>query len=155
MEIVQAESSKEIETARILFREYQSFLVLDLDFQNFEQELAGLPGKYSRPKGAILLAVEEKDVAGCVAVRELENGICEMKRLFVRSPYRGRGLGRSLALAVIQEATELGYSLMRLDTLNRLHQAMRLYESLGFREIEAYYDNPLPGVVYWELELKT
>ncbi|GAH35199.1 unnamed protein product [marine sediment metagenome] len=137
-----------------MFREYEKFLGVDLCFQSFEEELAELPGKYAPPRGALLLARQAEHTAGCVAVRDLVHGICEMKRLFVRPKYRGCGLGRVLAREIIEAAIELGYSHMRLDTLDWLRRAMRLYESLAFKQIKAYYNNPLPGVVYWELDLK-
>jgi len=155
MEIIRAATGVHLNEIRALFREYEAFLGVDLCFQGFEEELAGLPGKYAPPKGAILMAVDGRATAGCVAVRALEAGVCEMKRLYVRPPYRGLGLGRRLAGAIVEEAARIGYSRMRLDTLEALHEAMKLYESMGFEKIEPYYDNPLPGVVYWGLELKT
>jgi GNAT superfamily N-acetyltransferase len=152
MTIVKVRGPDQIEEVRRLFREYERLLGVDLCFQHFEQELADLPGKYAPPGGTILLAQEGERMAGCVALRKLAREICEMKRLFVRPEFRRRGLGKILAEAIIKEAIELGYKLMRLDTLERLDEAMNLYESLGFRRIPAYYDNPLPGVVYWEIE---
>ncbi|MDY6879156.1 MAG: GNAT family N-acetyltransferase [Thermodesulfobacteriota bacterium] len=153
MRIKQAQTKIEIEEVRKLFREYEAFLDVDLCFQSFEEELAGLPGKYSRPSGDLLIGLDGERTVGCVAVRKLDDNVCEMKRLFVRPEARGTGLGRRLAQEIIMVARELGYSLMRLDTLDRLTEAMHLYEILGFRRRESYYKNPVPGVVYWELEL--
>ncbi len=156
MIIRHARSEREIAAARRLFGEYEAFLGIDLDFQGFAEELAELPGRYAPPDGALLLAVEGGRAAGCVALRRLGpagEGVCEMKRLFVRPAFRGRGLGRPLAARIVEEAVRLGYAAMRLDTLDRLHAAMALYASMGFVRIPAYYDNPLPGVVYWELVL--
>lgn len=154
MRIKQAQTETEIEEVRKLFREYEAFLDVDLCFQRFEEELAGLPGKYARPTGDLLIGLDGESTVGCVALRKLEEGVCEMKRLYVEPEARGTGLGRRLAQAIIEVARELGYTLMRLDTLERLTDAMRLYETLGFRRTDPYYENPLPGVVFWELELK-
>jgi GNAT superfamily N-acetyltransferase len=152
VDIIRAETPSHLEAARLLFREYERFLAVDLCFQNFKAELAELPGKYAPSQGgALLLAMEGNQAAGCVALRGLEPVICEMKRLFVRPTHRGLGVGRRLAMRIIEEARTLGYERMRLDTLARLTEAVRLYRSLGFVEISAYYSNPLPGVVYWEL----
>ena len=129
---------------RTLFREYAVELGIDLCFQGFEEELASLPGKYAAPSGALLLAGEE----GCVALRDVGDGVCELKRLFVRPSARGSGLGNDLALAIVERGRQLGYRHMVLDTLDRLEPAIRLYSRLGFEESEPYYDNPLPGVVY-------
>jgi GNAT superfamily N-acetyltransferase len=154
MRIFQAYTPSDLETARTLFREYERFLGVDLCFQNFEEELATLPGRYAPPQGRLLLAQVGEQAAGCVALRPLqEAGVCEMKRLFVRSAYRGRGGGRGLATRIIHEATALDYAVMRLDTLDTLDPAMRLYSELGFRRCAPYYANPLPGVVYWERAL--
>ncbi len=151
--IIQAISREHLDQVRLLFREYAEFLGVNLDFQRFEEELAALPGQYGPPGGALLLAQDQQGALGCVALRPLAPGICEMKRLYVRPRGRGLGLGRQLAQAVIAEAVRLGYRRMRLDTLGRLTEAMGLYQSLGFRRIAPYYDNPLPDVAYWELEL--
>lgn len=153
MTIKQAVTQSEIEAVRRLFREYETFLDVDLGFQNFEEEFAGLPGKYARPDGDLLIGLDGNRILGCVAVRRLDDSVCEMKRLYVRTEARGTGLGRRLAQQIIEIARQLGYSVMRLDTLDRLTKAMRLYESLGFKKTAPYYENPLQGVVYWELPL--
>jgi len=153
MLISRAQTPDQIDEVRRLFREYERFLDVDLCFQSFEEELAGLPGKYGPPDGVLLMAADVQRIAGCVALRKVEDGVCEMKRLYLRPQYRGRGLGRLLAERILSEASALGYGVMRLDTLDKLKEAMGLYESLGFRRRESYYDNPLPGVVYWELDL--
>ncbi len=155
MRIKHAQTPNEIEVIRRLFREYEAYLNVDLCFQSFEEELAGLPGKYAHPSGALLIGLIRNKVVGCVAVRRLDDGVCEMKRLFVRPEARRTGGGRQLANEIITVARALGYARMRLDTLDRLTHAMRLYESLGFQRIQPYYENPLPGVVYWELQLNT
>lgn len=154
IKIIEATSPFEIETARQLFREYQEFLGEDLCFQGFEQELAELPGKYSNPTGAILLAEHQEKFIGCVAVRPIEGDVCEMKRLYVKTGSQGLSAGRKLAEAIIAKAEQLGYRKMQLDTLERLEPALRLYEKLGFKRIEPYYANPLDEVVYLELEIK-
>jgi len=153
MNIIHVQTPQHIEETRRLFREYEQFLGVDLCFQGFEAELAGLPGRYGPPTGALLMALDGEHAAGCVALREIGQGICEMKRLYVRPAYRGLDLGRQLARSIIGQAISLGYSLMRLDTLDTLRQAMGLYEALGFTRTAPYYDNPLPGVVYWERAL--
>jgi putative acetyltransferase len=153
MLISRAQTPDQINEVRRLFREYERFLDVDLCFQSFEEELAGLPGKYGPPDGVLLMAMDGRQVAGCVALRKLEDGVCEMKRLYLRPQYRRRGLGRLLAERILSEAAALGYRVMRLDTLDKLKEAMGLYEAMGFRRREPYYGNPLPGVVYWELDL--
>ncbi|HEY9593733.1 MAG TPA: helix-turn-helix domain-containing GNAT family N-acetyltransferase [Spirochaetia bacterium] len=156
--IVPADGASQIATARVLIREYVEFLGADLSFQGIEAELDGLPGKYAPPTGALLIAsvptaAGGSEPAGCVALRKLDEGICEMKRLFVRPEYRNLGLGRALAERVIDEAKRLGYATMRLDTLERLHGAVRLYTALDFRRCAPYCANPLPGAMFWEKDL--
>lgn len=143
----------DMDVVRELFREYQAFLGVDLCFQDFERELASLPGSYAPPAGAIVLATANDAVAGCVGLRPLPNGACEMKRMYVRPAFRGSGLGRALAEAVVAAAVDAGYRSMRLDTLDTLHAAIDLYRSMGFVPIEPYYHNPLPGVLYLEKAL--
>jgi ribosomal protein S18 acetylase RimI-like enzyme len=154
MEIVQASSPQEIEAARGIFREYSKWLNVDLCFQNFDGELAALPGDYSPPTGRLWLAFDGDVLAGSIAMRSLGSEICEMKRLYVRPEFRGRGLGRLLAERLIAEARSIGYRKMRLDTLpGRMDRAIAMYRSLGFRKIERYYNNPYETAIFMELEL--
>ena len=157
---LQAESDAQLAEARSLFREYADTMPgIDLCFQNFEQELAHLPGSYAPPGGRLLLAAEENEIAGCVALRRLgaeddaDGDLCEMKRLYVRTQFRGRRLGHELAERIIEEARRIGYRRMRLDTLPMMTDAIRLYRALGFKEIEPYYYNPVEGVLFMELLL--
>lgn len=153
MQIQDARNPAEIQAAGQLFGAYAEELAVDLCFQGFQQEIAALPGKYAPPDGSLLLATEDGQPVGCVALRPLADGIAEIKRLYVRPSCRGRGIGRQLSVAICDRARDLGYRLVRLDTLRRLQPAVRLYESLGFVEIDAYYDNPLDGVVYMQKSL--
>ena len=139
--------------ARALFLEYAQVLGIDLCFQGFDTELAELPGSYARPAGRLLAASLDGALAGCVAMRPLLDRACEMKRLYVRPAARGGGVGRALAGAVIAAALDEDYVRMRLDTLPQMVEAQPLYESLGFREIEPYYENPVPGARFLELTL--
>lgn len=155
MRFTQASSADKIDAARELFREYEAWLGLDLCFQNFEKELAELPGAYAPPEGRLLLAFDGEQLAGCVALRKLSDDVCEMKRLFLRPQFHGRGLGRQLADRIIEEARRIGYKRMRLDTLpEQMATAITLYGSIGFKQIEPYYNNPVPGALFMELELR-
>jgi len=154
MKIFQVEKGEALVQIRLLFREYVDFLDVDLCFQDFEAELEELPGKYVPPAGALFLAEENGRPLGCVALRPIDDTICELKRMYVRPEARGRGLGRELAQKVLVIARDYGYKTMYLDTLEKLDEAMSLYRSLGFKEMPAYYDNPLPDAVYWKLDLE-
>ncbi|HEX5271417.1 MAG TPA: GNAT family N-acetyltransferase [Gemmataceae bacterium] len=147
-------AAEEMGMVRILFREYADSLGFGLCFQGFGQELDSLPGRYAPPSGCLLLVTAGDRLAGCVALKKLGDGVCEMKRLYVRSRYRGTGLGRMLAGQVIREAKRLGYQAMRLDTVpSAMGGAVALYRSLGFRDIPPYYCNPVPGALFMELQL--
>lgn len=146
--------SPDLPLVRELFGEYASFLGHDLSFQGFADELAGLPGSYAPPAGGLLIARAGGETAGCVALRRLEAGVCEMKRLYIRPAFRGLGIGRALAVAVMAEAARLGYRRMRLDTIATMTAAVSLYESLGFSEIPAYYHNPIEGARYHQCDLE-
>ena len=145
--------TSERDDVRALLREYAASLPFELDFQDFDRELAGLPGAYAPPRGALLVARLDGRVAGCVALRPSTGDVCEMKRLFVRPAARGAGLGRRLAAAIVAEARRLGYARMRLDTTPGMETAQALYEELGFRETAPYTHNPVPGTRFLELEL--
>jgi ribosomal protein S18 acetylase RimI-like enzyme len=153
LEILRAETPERVAEARNLFAEYAESLGFDLGFQGFGEELAGLPGDYAPPRGCLLLAIHEGRTAGCIALRDLGEGICEMKRLYVRPGFRGLRVGHALALAIIAEAREIGYGRMRLDTVPAMERARALYISLGFREIPPYRFNPIPGTAFLELDL--
>lgn len=154
MRLTHAETDEQVGQARALFEEYAGAIGVDLCFQNFGHELATLPGDYAPPAGRLLLAYDGEEPAGCVALRKVDDAVCEMKRLYVRAAFRGTGLGRTLAERIIGEAREIGYARMRLDTLPAMRSAIALYRSLGFKEIDPYRFNPLDGALYMELELR-
>ena len=153
-EIHAVETEADLDATRRLFRAYVESLDFDLDFQDFEDEMAALPGPYAPPDGTILLAEVEDEPVGVVAVQPLDDeGACEMKRLYVTHEYRKQGIGRALASAIVEEARALDYDVMRLDTLASMTAARRLYRSIGFEERHAYYHNPLDDAVYMERPL--
>jgi carbonic anhydrase len=152
LKLVEVTADEGLERIRQLFREYERDLPFDLSFQSFDRELAELPGRYARPAGCMFLATWDAELAGCVALRQIGEGVCEMKRLYVRPALRGRGIGRALAEAIVEEARRIGYKRMRLDTV--LEPAKRLYCSLGFREIPPYQYVPIQSVVFMELDLQ-
>jgi len=146
-------SDADLQEIRRLFVAYANSLGISLCFQNFDQELAGLPGAYAPPQGGLLLAEFDGLAGGCVALRPLQNQVCEMKRLFVSPEFRGTGAGRALALAVMDKARSLGYSSIRLDTLPSMTKAIELYKEFGFTPIEPYCENPVPGALFLECKL--
>ena len=151
--IHQAVTAADILTTRDLFEEYAESLEYSLCFQNFSAELAALPGDYAPPSGSLLLASLNDETAGCIALRRLEEGICEMKRLYVRPSFRGHGIGRKLVETLVSEARQKGYKAMRLDTLPIQDRAQGLYELIGFVDIPPYRHNPIEGARYMELLL--
>ena len=157
LQIITAQSPVELQAARLIFREYADQLGVDLCFQDFDAELADLPGEYAEPQGALLLALADGQLAGCCALRPLVASdypnASEMKRLYVRDRYRRLGLGRQLAEAVLDAARVAGYHHVLLDTLSEMESARALYEELGFKEIPPYYFNPIPGAHYLKVEL--
>ena len=157
VQLLTPESAPQLDATRAIFREYAAGLGVDLCFQNFEAELASLPGEYGAPRGALLLAIVNGELAGCGACRALAEvdyaNACEMKRLYVRPAFRGLGLGRILAQALMDHAVRAGYSVMLLDTLDDMEAARSLYGALGFEEIPPYYFNPIPGAHYLKAEL--
>lgn len=153
IKILEAKSAEDIEKAGILFLEYANSLEIDLDFQDFYEEIESMPGKYAPPSGCIYLAYINDKLAGCAALRKFEEDFSEMKHLYVRPEYRGEKIGRELAESIISKAREIGYSHMRLDTLSSMEKAISLYISLGFKEVGPYYYNPYEGATYFELDL--
>ena len=154
--ITEVETAEQIEDIRFLFREYENSIGIDLCFQNFNEELKTLPGKYTPPKGGLFIASENGELLGCVALRPLEYpDIAELKRLYVRPAARGKHLGYELSRTALNRAVEAGYTFVRLDTLSTMNEAQRLYRKIGFTEIVPYTYNPISTAVYMELDLKT
>ena len=154
LEMLQPTSKSEIDEARSIFREYEQWLGMSLCFQSFEEELADLPGKYSPPEGRLYLARIDAETVGCIGLRKIGDGVCEMKRLYLRESARGRGVGVALIEKIISDAKEIGYEKMRLDTYPpKMGKAVGLYESHGFYKIPAYYHNPHDGVLFMEKKL--
>ena len=154
IKIIPATSGEDLREAKLLFQEYAASLEFDLGFQNFEEELAGLPGDYAPPEGCLLLARKENQIAGCVALRKISRAGCEMKRLYVRPRFRGSGVGKVLGRAIIEQAGKIGYRSMRLDTVPSMKTARQLYRLLGFKMTAAYRYNPIAGAEFLELKLK-
>ncbi len=153
LNIIQLESSQHLDVIRALFVEYAESLDFDLDFQNFKDELAQLPGEYAPPEGCLIIAFYQGEPAGCVGLRKLEKNICEMKRLYVRPRYRAMGVGKVLAESIIREAGVRGYKHMRLDTVPSMKKARGLYLSMGFKKIDPYCYNPIQGATFMEKKL--
>lgn len=153
VKIISATSNEYVARVKELIQEYALSLGLDLSFQDFKQEMATFPSQYSPPGGCLLVAEYNNKIVGCVGLRDQRNGICEMKRMYVQPDYRGKGLGKALAEAVINEARSMGYTHMRLDTIHSMESAISLYISLGFRDIAPYRFNPIEGARYLELKL--
>jgi len=155
MKIVQAQSEHEIQQVRELFAEYVAWLGINLCFQNYEKELAELPGDYAPPGGRLLLVIDEDGrAAGCAALRDLGKGVCEMKRLFVRPEFRGQHLGERLVDMILNDARAIGYQCIRLDTLpGKMDRAIAMYRARGFKDIAPYYNNPVVGAAFMELTL--
>ena len=153
IQIHTARFPEQVEAVRGIFREYAESLGIDLSFQQFDAELADLPGKFAAPRGRVLLAYQTEELIGCVALRPIDETVCEMKRLYVRPSGRGLQAGKQLATLICATARELEYSRIRLDTLPTMHAALRLYASLGFEPIPAYVFNPIPGAIFLECDL--
>lgn len=153
VELQTAETRADLEAARRLFVAYADELGVDLCFQGFDRELGELPGRYGPPRGRLVVAWRGEEAVGCAGLRDLGGGVAELKRMYVEPTHRGGGLGRRLATTLLADARALGYGRVRLDTLSSLLPAIALYESLGFRRIDPYYENPYGDVVYLELDL--
>lgn len=154
VEIILVDTQEQLDAIRALFTEYVDSLGFDLHFQEYEREYALLPGEYGSPDGRLFLARNDGAVAGCITLRKIDERVCEMKRLYVRPQYRGNKIGRMLSEKLIDEARSIGYRAMRLDTVPEMTAAIALYRSLGFRKIEPYRYNPIPGALFMELSLQ-
>lgn len=153
MEIDIRSAYDDLENVKLLFNEYTAMLGVNLTFQGYDDEIKNLPGKYAIPYGRLYIAYCDNKAAGCIALRKFEEDGCEMKRLFVRPEYRHLKIGKKLVDKIIEDARELKYKYMVLDTLSNLDGAVALYKKSGFHEVEAYYENPLNNVLYFKLEL--
>ena len=151
--LVEVHAELHLGLVRELFREYVDSLGFELDFQDFGREFDELPGEYAPPEGRLFLALVDREAVGCIALRRIDSETCEMKRMYVRPRFRGRGIGRHLAVTAVRAARDIGYARMRLDTVPGMDAAISIYRSLGFREIEPYRYNPIEGAIYMELEL--
>jgi len=154
IKIVEANTKEFVEKTKELIREYAQSLEFDLGFQDFDQEMENFPGQYAFPKGCLYIALDANQLIGCVALRDLGQGICEMKRLYVKPYFRGQKVGKLLAEVVIKAARDMGYDYMRLDTIPSMRHANMLYNALGFKQITPYRFNPLEGATFFELNLK-
>ncbi|MCC0632010.1 GNAT family N-acetyltransferase [Clostridioides sp. ZZV15-6388] len=153
LKFVEANDLENLENVKILFNEYSNSLNIDLCFQDFNNELKTLPGKYEKPSGSLILAFVDENLAGCVALKKLEDKVCELKRLYVRDKFRGLKIGKILLEEIVEEAKKIGYTYMRLDTLPSMKSAQGLYEKIGFYDIDPYTYNPIEGARYMELKL--
>ncbi|MCC0644640.1 MULTISPECIES: GNAT family N-acetyltransferase [unclassified Clostridioides] len=153
LKFVEANDLENLENVKILFTEYSNSLNIDLCFQDFNNELKTLPGKYEKPSGSLILAFVDENLAGCVALKKLEDKVCELKRLYVRDKFRGLKIGKILLEEIVEEAKKIGYTYMRLDTLPSMKSAQGLYEKIGFYDIDPYTYNPIEGARYMELKL--
>jgi len=153
IEYVHVESEMHLDCIRKLFREYVASLGFELDFQDYEKEFTELPGEYAPPDGRLILALVEREPVGCIGIRKIDETTCEMKRMYVKPGFRGKGIGRRLAGIVIEEARKIGYKTMRLDIIASMKEAISLYRSLGFREIAPYRYNPIERATFMELKL--
>lgn len=153
LQITEASTPSQIQQARLIFQEYAEARNFDAALKNFKQELTALPGKYASPKGVLLLAKWENETVGCVAFQSLSDNICEMKRMYVKPEYRGKGIGKALVARLLEVAKTRSYEIMRLDTHPTMQVAHQLYAQFGFTEIERYNDNPIEGIRFFELTL--
>ncbi|MCC0749776.1 GNAT family N-acetyltransferase [Clostridioides sp. ZZV13-5731] len=153
LKFVEANDLENLENVKILFTEYSNSLNIDLCFQDFNNELKTLPGKYEKPSGSLILAFVDENLAGCVALKKLEDKVCELKRLYVRDKFRGLKIGKILLEEIVEEAKKIGYTYMRLDTLPSMKSAQGLYEKIGFYDLDPYTYNPIEGARYMELKL--
>jgi len=153
IECFEAATAGHLDDIRGLFLEYADSLVFDLEFQDFKSELESLPGEYSEPNGCLIIACFGGEIAGCAALRRISEGVCEMKRMYVKPEFRRKGIGRELAGAIIRKAREQGYKRMRLDTVPTMRAAVGLYRKLGFKVIDPYRFNPIEGAIFFELQL--